>query len=188
MRPLTHQVWEQHFAELRRPVLDRWPEVDRSELQRIDDDYDGLVALVQRATGMSADLTRLEIQKLDVEELGLGVGQEEEADDEGGARLDTSLQLTKGFTESERGRVLDRLSKLDRHLKRFPADGTYLEMQVKDRETPSQSLSLVAELPRFGKLVARSQEPDLRDALADVRDDLIRQITDAVGKRQEVKR
>lgn len=186
MRPLTHQVWEQHFTDLRQPILDRWPEVDRPELQRIDDDFDGLVALVQRATGMSADLTRMEIQKLDVEEFGLGVGEPEEAP--GGARLATSLQLTKGFSEAERERVLDRLSKLDRHLKRFPEDGTYLEMQVKDRESPSQVVSLVAELPRFGRLVARSNEADLRDALADVRDDLIRQISDAVGKRQEVKR
>lgn len=187
MRPLTHQVWEKHYADLRGPVLDRWPQVDRLELQRISDDFDGLLALVQRATGMSADLTRMEISKLDVEEFGIGVGAEpENEEDEERASLDR-LQLGTGFSDDERDRVIERLAQLGRHLARFPADGTYLELNVKERGTTSQSLSLVAELPRYGRLVATSQEDDLRAALADVREDLIRQITDAVGKRQRAR-
>jgi ribosome-associated translation inhibitor RaiA len=181
MQPLTHQVWEQHFVELRPVILERFPAVDRESLQVIEDDYDGLVALVQRATGMDADRTIAEIRALEVEELGLGIGN-----GHGGAENEASLaklNLGTGFAESERERIVERLNKLNRHLKRFRADATYLELSVKDRDTGSQQVTLECEVPGFPRLVATSKEADLRAALADVRDDLVRQINDAVDKR-----
>jgi len=189
MRPLTHQLWEQHYVELRPHVLERWPAVNRSELQSLNDDYDGLLVLLQRATGMSADLARLELSKLDVEELGIGAGGEEEGDDgdSGQASLDR-LFLGRGFQESERERIVDRLSQLNRHLRRFPADATALDLAVKDRDSTSQVVTLELEVPGFPRFVAKSNESDLRDALADVRHDLIQQIESTVGKRNRTER
>lgn len=187
MRPLTHQVWEQHYVELRPHVLERWPEVNRSELQSINEDYDGLLALLQRATGMSADLARLELTKLDVEEFGLGTGEEEADDQTDHASLDR-LFLGKGFQESERDRIVDRLSQLNRHLRRFPADATALDLVVKDRDTTSQVVTLELDVPGLPRFVAKSHEPQLRDALADVRHDLIQQIESTVGKRNRGER
>lgn len=188
MRPLTHQVWEQHYVELRPHVLERWPDLNRSELQSLNDDYDGLLALLQRATGMSSDLARLELSKLDVEELGIGAGEnEEEHADTDQASLDR-LFLGRGFQESERQRIVDRLSQLNRHLRRFPANATALDLAVKDRDTTSQVVTLELEVPGFPRFVAKSNETDLRDALADVRHDLIQQIESTVGKRNRGER
>ena len=80
---------------------------------------------------------------------------------------------------------MERLSKLNRRLKRFPADGTRLQLSVKERDSSGQSVTLECEVPGFAKFVATSQEADLRDALMDVREDLGRQINDAVERRNE---
>jgi hypothetical protein len=186
MQPLTHQVWEQHFAELRQPILARFPQVDPEELQVISDDYDGLLALVQRATGMDADRALEQIRALDVEELGIGTGGSGNGNGNGAepdkASLD-QLSLHKGFAESERGWVVERLSQLNRQLKRFRADGTYLELSVKDRDSTQQVVTLEAEVPGLPRFVSKSNLPDLRDALADARDDMIKQISREVDKR-----
>ena len=185
MQPLTHQLWAKHFVEIRPRVLEEWPQIDKGALDHVGDDWDGLVELVHKTTGMSADLTVQSLRKLDVEELNIGAGEEDE--DETGedrASLD-QLRLGTGFTESERGRIVERLSKLNRRLKRFPADGTWMELSVKERDSSSQSVTLECELPGFAKFVATSSESDLRDALMDVREDLWRQINDAVTKRTE---
>lgn len=186
MQPLTHQVWEQHFVQLRQPVLTRFPQVEEWELARVNDDYDALVELVQRSTGMDADRVLEQLRALDVEELGIGTGAPEESEEENGNGEHGSLAklaLGKGFAESERARITERLSKLNKHLKRFPADDTWLEISVKDRDTTSQALTLSAELPGLGKVVVGSREGDLRDALADVREDMITQITRELDKR-----
>jgi hypothetical protein len=183
MQPLTHQVWEQHFVDLRDPILARFPQVDPEDLQVISDDYDGLVALVQRATGMDADRTIEQIRALDVEQLGIGTGNTNGDDaNPGQASLD-QLSLHTGFAEGERGWVVDRLSQLNRHLKRFRADGTYLELSVKERDTAQQRVTLETEVPGLPRFVSKSALPDLRDALAEVRDDMITQISREVDKR-----
>lgn len=183
MQSLTHQVWEQHYVELRRPILSQFPSVDRSELDGVTDDYDALVQLIERSTGMDADRVLDQLRNLDVEELGLGTG-ERDADDAGADRGSLAkLNLGKGFTDAERDRVVERLSQLNRHLKRFPADDTWLELSVKDRDTTSQVVTLTAELPRLGRVQASSKEDDLMAALADVRQDLIRQIDGELDKR-----
>jgi hypothetical protein len=183
MQPLTHQLWAKHFVEIRPRVLEEWPEIDKGALDHVGDDWDGLVELVHKSTGMSADLAAQRLRTLDVEELGIGPG-EPGASDDSRASL-AQLQLGTGFAESERDRIVDRLSKLNRRLKRFRADGTWLELSVKQRDTTSQSVTLECELPGFAKFVATSSEANLRDALMDVREDLWRQIDDAVTKRTE---
>ena len=182
MQPLTAEVWERHFTELRPHILDHYSQVDRQELENVRGDWDGLVALVQRATNLSADSTRQALRTMDVEELGLGTGGD--GGERQGAGLD-QLSLGTGFGEAERDRIVDRLSQLGRHLRRFPPDATYLELSVKDRESTGQVVTLEAEMPGFPRFVTKSKENDLRAALADVRDDMIDQINRAVGKRTE---
>jgi hypothetical protein len=184
MQPLTHQLWAKHFVEIRPHVLAEWPEIDKGALDHVGDDWDGLVELVHKTTGMSADLATQSLRKLDIEELNIGAGDDGEEAEEGAASLD-ELRLGTGFAESERDRIVARLSKLNRRLKRFPADGTWLELSVKQRDSSSQSVTLECEVPGFAKFVATSTESDLRDALMDVREDLWRQIDDAVTKRTE---
>jgi ribosome-associated translation inhibitor RaiA len=184
MQPLTEDVWAKHFTELRPYVLEEFPDVPREDLQVVGDDWDGLVALVHRATGMSADLVRQRLRKLDVDELGLGTGADR-AEDDDRDRASVDQVLLHGFSEAERERILERLRKLDRRLRKFPADATDLELTVKDRDTTGQILTLTCRLPNFAPIVASSNEPELRDALADVREDMWRQIDDAVGRRKE---
>lgn len=184
MRPLTHQVWSEHYVTLRPYVLERWPQVDRLDLESINDDFDALVALVQRTTGMTAADVHRQIRTLEVEELGIGPGEEEAPADDGKASL-AQLRLGAGFTEGDRERVEQRLEKLNRRLKRFPAEGTELWLTVKDRDSTSQQLTLECLAPRYAPLVATSNEPDLRAALLEVREELGRQINDAVTKRRE---
>lgn len=185
MRPLTHQVWEQHFTELRPSILQEWPEVDRARLEGVRGDWDGLVALIQNETGLSADLVQQRLRKLDVDALGIGTGGDDAAETDDRTASLRQLRLGAGFGEDEHDRVVARLDKLNRRLKRFPADATDLEISVKDRDTPQQSLTLEAWLPHFGHIVATSNETDLMAALADARDDLWRRIDDAVNKRKE---
>ena len=102
------------------------------------------------------------------------------------ATLEGSLRLGHGFSPEELPHVIDRLGKLDHHLRSFPADGTALELSVKDRDTAQQRLVLEARLPGLGALVATASLRDLDDALMDVRTDMVRRI-DAAKKKHEPK-
>lgn len=184
MRPLTPRVWERHFTALRPYVLREFPEVDRQKLEVIGDDFSGLVGVVQHATGLSGELIRQRLRKLDVDELGLGTGAREEEEDASRASLD-QLRLGDGFSDAERDRVVARLEKLNRRLQSFPADGTDLLLTVKERDTTSQKLTLECGLPHFAPLVATSKEPEVQAALMDVREQLWRLIDDAVNKRKQ---
>ena len=183
MQPLTHDQWEKHFVELREPILEKFPRVDRRELERIENDFDGLVALVQHATGLTPESTLQVIRTLDVEELNIGSGASD-AEPGDGASLD-QMVLHHGFTEAERPRIVERLRQLNRHLRRFPASGTYLELSVKERDGSQQEVVLETEIPGLPRIVAKSREADLRAALADVREDTIAQIESTLGKRTE---
>ena len=184
MQPLTHQLWAKHFVVIRPRVLEEWPEVDERELDSVGDDWDGLVEVVHKTTGLSADLVQQRLRTLDIEELHIGSGASDGGTDGSSASL-AQLALGHGFEAAERDRIVERLDKLNRRLKRFPADGTWLEISVKERDSSGQSVTLLCELPGFAKLVATSSEPDLRDALMDVREDMWRQIDDAVTRRTE---
>lgn len=184
MQPLTHTEWGKHFVALRPHVLEEFPEVDPMELDVERGDWDGLVALIQRSTGMSADLVLQRLRKLDVAELGIGTGGDGESDaDDGRASLD-NLRLGDGFHDDERERVLGRMNQMNRQLRRFPAEGTELTLSVKQRDTTAQTVRLELLAPHHAKMVSTSTEGDLMAALADVRSDMIRQINDAVDKRK----
>ena len=62
------------------------------------------------------------------------------------------------------------------------ADAVDMELSVKERGTPSQRTVLQAWIAGSERLVATSEEPDLDTALTRVRDELIRQLTDAKNR------
>lgn len=98
--------------------------------------------------------------------------------------LDARLRLGPGFQEADRAQVLTGLSSLGRHLAHWSADrGVGLEVSVKDRGRPQQTVTLEAWLPGWPSQVAHSAETDLGRALVQVRQEMIRRIEDGKAKR-----
>lgn len=93
------------------------------------------------------------------------------------------LRLGAGFADDERDDITSRLSKLNRRLKRFSADVVDMELSVKARDTVEQHVVLETRIAGYERFVATSDEPKMKDALKEVRDDLWRQVDDAVNKR-----
>ena len=100
-----------------------------------------------------------------------------------GATVD-QLRIEFGFEESERPRVIELLRKLDRQLKRFPADAVDMELTVKDRETLDQKVTMDVRLPNLPRIIATSKESALRDALMEVREEVWRQIKEQLARRR----
>lgn len=178
MAALTPDRWAQDFTELRPLLLEEFPDLDRQRLEAARGDWDRLVEELQRATNWSGEVVRDRLRAVEI-------GEREDADAGGAPASVALLRFDGGFSEREQDRVRARLEKLNRRLKRFPADATELVIGVKDRDTTSQKVTLECSVPNFARFVATSQEHDLTDALMDVREDLWRQIDDAVSKRKE---
>ena len=95
-----------------------------------------------------------------------------------------TLQLANGIAADEFDRVAAALGRLDERLRSFEEGTVELQLSVKEHGTPSQRTTLeawIAGRPRL-RLVATSNQPDFDAALAEVRDDLVRQITDAKNR------
>jgi ribosome-associated translation inhibitor RaiA len=95
------------------------------------------------------------------------------------ASVESSLRLGSGFKAGERDRIVAGWGKLSSRLGSYPQGSVELEMSVKERGTPSQRTVLEAWIAGSDRLVATSAQPDLDSAVTEVRDDLIRQLTDA---------
>jgi len=98
------------------------------------------------------------------------------------ASVATSLQLTSGFQASEFDGIVELFARLDERMRSFREGAVDLLLGVKERDTASQRMVLEARIAGRPTLVATSDLPDLDAALAEVRDDLIRQITDAKNR------
>jgi hypothetical protein len=97
--------------------------------------------------------------------------------------LATQLRLGPGFHEADRARVLADLSSLGRHLMHWSPDRVDLDVSVKDRGGPQQTVTLEARLPGWPSQVAHSTAPDLGRALVEVRQEMIRRIEDGKARR-----
>jgi len=97
--------------------------------------------------------------------------------------LAARLRLGDGFGAEERGHLLEVLSALDRHLRRWPSEEITVQVSVSDRGGPEQKVTLEARLPGSPALLAAAAGPDLGRALIDVRRDLIRQIEGGRARR-----
>lgn len=99
--------------------------------------------------------------------------------DEGTATVEESLRLGSGFGQNERGPIVEGWASLDARLRSFDAGTVEMELSVKERGEASQRTVLEAWISGQPRVVSTSSEPDIAQALHEVRDDLIRQLTDA---------
>lgn len=98
------------------------------------------------------------------------------------ATVDAALRLGAGVEPGERQLVVERWGKLDSRLRSFRSGSVELHLTVKERDTPSQRTTLEASIDHQPTIVATSGEESFDQALNEVRDDLIRQLTDAKNR------
>lgn len=98
------------------------------------------------------------------------------------ATVESSLRLGSGFAANERDHIVASWASLSNRLESFPQGTVELEISVKERSKPSQRTVLEAWIAGNLRLVATSEHADLDQALIEVRDDLIRQLTDAKNR------
>ena len=94
------------------------------------------------------------------------------------------LRLGTGFDESERPAVIERLGALETRLGSFPEETLELELSIKERDGADQRLTLECWMAGRTRLVSTSASTPLERALIEVRDDMVRQITDATNRRE----
>ncbi len=100
------------------------------------------------------------------------------------ATVDHSLRIAHGVKDNERDHVVSLFDKLNSRLRSFPADSVEMQLSIKERDEPSMQTTLEAWIARHEPIIATSHIPDVDAALIEVRDDMIRQITD-MKTRQE---
>ncbi|MBW3605274.1 MAG: hypothetical protein KY460_10255 [Actinobacteria bacterium] len=183
MTTLDARAWQAKFTELRTPVLSAFPRLHRQDVEAAGDDFDALVHMIQRQSGLSATEVHDRLSEIEVADDADDDVETSQRTTRPRASLD-QLRIAFGFEESERPRILELLRKLDRQLQRFPAEAVDLELTVKDRDTTTQKVTLEAWLPNVPRLVVTSKESSLRDALMDVREDLWRRINESLDRRR----
>lgn len=94
----------------------------------------------------------------------------------------STLRLGFGFHADERDHVVELLGRLDERLRSFEPHQVELDIAVKERDTASQRTTLEAKLGGFKRLVATSDHESIDAAVLEVREDLIRQISDAKNR------
>jgi len=70
-------------------------------------------------------------------------------------------------------------AKLDQRLQSFRDRTIDLDLHIKERDTPGQFITLDVQIGGFKPFVARSSAGSLLQGLNEVRDEMIRQLTDA---------
>lgn len=98
------------------------------------------------------------------------------------ATVDEALQFTSGVPTNLRDVIVEQMSPLNARLKSFPSGSVKLRLFAKDFDTLSQNITLEATIVGHPTLVATSQHHELGRAIQEVRDDLIRLMSDAVNK------
>jgi ribosome-associated translation inhibitor RaiA len=94
------------------------------------------------------------------------------------------LHLGHGFHEDEQDRLVEILDKLDHRLTGTPADRVRLEIQVKERDQAGQKVTLEGQVGGLPAIVATSDKDEVWAAVADARDEFIRQLADEKSRRQ----
>ncbi len=98
------------------------------------------------------------------------------------ARVADSLSLHGDIRDGEFDMIVDHWSKLDSRLRSFDAGTVSMELFVKDRDAKNQHVTLDVKIDGRNPLVATSSSSDFVHALNEVRDEMIRQITDMKNK------
>ena len=100
------------------------------------------------------------------------------------ATVAEQLRVVDGFARDERPDIVERLSSLDAHLAGLPAADTDLQLSIKDRGRPGQKTTLECWIAGHNRLIASSSQEPLSTALAEVRDDLRRQLDEVKSRRE----
>lgn len=100
------------------------------------------------------------------------------------ATVDNSLRLEAGIHPDEREEIVTHWSALDARLRSFNQGQVELILTVKERDTPSQKMTLEALIAGWPRMAATSHRTEFAGALNEVRDDLIRLISDAKQKNE----
>ena len=98
------------------------------------------------------------------------------------ATVAESLNLHGDIRDGEFDTIVDHWAKLDSRLRSFDAGTVSMQLFVKERDTNSQHLTLDVKIDGQNPLVATSSNTDFDRALNEVRDEMIRQITDMKTK------
>jgi ribosome-associated translation inhibitor RaiA len=98
------------------------------------------------------------------------------------ATVADSLSLHGDIHDGEFDVIVDHWAKLDARLRSFDVGTVSLQLFVKDRDTKSQRVTLDVKINGHNPLVATSSSTDFVHALNEVRDEMIRQITDMKTK------
>jgi hypothetical protein len=103
--------------------------------------------------------------------------------------IEQRLRIVPQFRPDEYPQVTNILAgKLDRRLSRFGADKVELELSVKDRDTDSQRVVLECWITGQPRFVATSTERSIEAGVAEVRDDLFRQVDRHVTRKETNRR
>ncbi len=98
------------------------------------------------------------------------------------ATVADSLSLHGDIHDGDFDTIVDRWPKLDARLRSFDAGAVSIQLFVKERDTRSQHITLDVKVDGHNSLVAMSSSTDFDQALNEVRDEMIRQITDMKTK------
>ncbi len=95
------------------------------------------------------------------------------------ATIAACLRVHGPVTAAEVEEIAHHWAPLETRLRGFYERNVAMDLYVKDRDTPSQHLTLEAKLVTWPVLVATTSETDFNHALNVVRDEMIRLVTDA---------
>lgn len=95
------------------------------------------------------------------------------------ANVATCLTVHGTLDESELNSLIHHWAKLDHRLRSFDDGSVKLDLYIKDRDARGQHLTLEATIDHYQPLVATADGGRLEYALNEVRDEMIRLITDA---------
>lgn len=104
------------------------------------------------------------------------------------ATVEESLTVHGQLSGPEIDTMIDHWAKLDARLRSFEPGAVHLDLYIKDRDRPSQHLTLEATIDRWPVLIATASDPNLDHALNVVRDEMIRLITDARDRQRPQRR
>jgi hypothetical protein len=103
--------------------------------------------------------------------------------------IEQRLRIVPQFRPDEYEQVTAILAgKLDRRLSRWSPEQVELELSVKERDTDSQRVVLECWITGQPRFVATSTERGIEAGVAEVRDDLHRQIDRHVTKKETTRR
>ena len=98
------------------------------------------------------------------------------------ATVADSLSLHGEMDDGDFDMIVDHWSKLDARLRSFDSGTVSMQLFVKERNTKSQHITLDVKIDGHNPLVATSSNTDFEQSLNEVRDEMIRQITDMKTK------